>query len=331
MKIFDFDPSEYRDTFEAQGWVHVRGGIDSEFLGALREFVSTSLGERRVEGAAIGGKKDQALFEFPAETDFPGELFDVIAAMCGLDRGGMTLSERHIKAYTADAPPDPTPHKDRYASQVSVGLSIDIPDASRLLLYPDDQVSVNPHNISAALLENLPAGEHPDVVLKDVAAVEIDDSAGDVVAFRGSAIWHCRRNAAGAVNLYLKMNDFGCDPLGEDPQTAERRRATLAFLEADDDDAVAELVPVLSRRLDFVDRRYLRDRWEERIDARPWDSEPVPLSDWDLRLLRELDGMTNLATVLERLDDGRGRATALSRARELAGREVLDLTTPADA
>lgn len=52
-----------------------------------------------------------------------------------------------------------------------------------------------------------------------------------MIAFRGSAIWHCRRRAAGAINIYLKMNDFNSDPLGEDPVTDARRSATLAALE----------------------------------------------------------------------------------------------------
>ena len=32
------------------------------------------------------------------------------------------VSERHIKAYEADADPEPMPHKDRYATQDRAGL-----------------------------------------------------------------------------------------------------------------------------------------------------------------------------------------------------------------
>jgi hypothetical protein len=221
MRVFSFEPSEHQAAYEREGWVHIPGAITPEFHQAMREFVSESLAVSKVEGAGIGGKgrKDQALFEFPPQCDFPGEVFDVVAALCGLNRATMTLSERHVNAYFEGAPAEPTAHKDRFASQVSVGLSIDIPPASRVVLYPYEHRDVNPFNVSGALLEGLPPEEHPDTVLRDAREVEIDDQPGDVLAFPGSTVWHLRRNPAGAVILYLKMNDFGCDPLGEDPGT----------------------------------------------------------------------------------------------------------------
>lgn len=222
MRIFAFNPDDYREHYARHGWAYVQNGIAPEFLDALREFTSRSFTDHRVEGESIGGRKDQALYEFPEETNFPDEVFDTIAAVCGLDRDGMTLSERHIKAYDADAPPDPVAHKDRNASQVSVGLSIEIPTGSRLVLFPEDDVWPNPFDISGALIESLAPERHPSVVLRDAREVVIEDSPGDVVMFRGAELWHLRRHAAGAVNLYLKMNDFGSDPLGEDPRNAGR-------------------------------------------------------------------------------------------------------------
>src|SRR3712207_5779516 len=130
MRVFDFDPAEYREQYATQGWVHIKGGVSGDFLAALQDFVQRKFEEQKVEGKAIGGDKEQALYEFPPEVDFPGELFDVVAAVGGLNRETMTLSERHIKAYNSDAPDDPVPHKDRVSSQISVGLSIDIPERS---------------------------------------------------------------------------------------------------------------------------------------------------------------------------------------------------------
>ena len=327
MKIFNFDPADYADQYARTGWVHIPGGIDPEFLAHLKDFTARRFAEQHVEGKAIGGAKEQALFEFPAETDFPGELFDSIAALCGLDREGMTLSERHIKAYDPDVPPEQTAHKDRYASQVSVGLSIDIPAESRLVLYPHDEVWENPHNVSAALLEDLPPEKHPDTVLEGAREVEIDDTGGDLVAFRGSAIWHFRRRAASAVNLYLKMNDFGCDPLGEDPSTPARREATLAALDGGGNGSIESLVPVPARRLDAIERRYLREEWSERLEARVWESPPVPLADEDLRLLRELDGTAAMSELGGRL--GLAPDALAERVRALAADEVIDLIAPA--
>lgn len=315
MRIFNFEVTDYREEFEKQGWAHIPGGISPEFLEALRSFAA-SHDEHRVEGKAIGGRKSQALVEFPDGTDFPGELFDTFATMCCLSRAGMTLSERHLKAYDADAPPEPTAHKDRFASQISVGLSIDIPEVSQLVLYPHDHVSANPYNVSAALLQDLPPDQHPDVALGAAREVVIDDAAGDVVVFPGSAVWHLRRRAAGAVNVYLKMNDFGSDPLGEDPATPTRRSATLTALEGDDA-SLDHLVPVLARRLDTVTRRYLRDTWEELVEAWVWEHGPVELSEDDLRLLRECNGELDAATLLAGGEVGRLRA--------LAEREVIDL------
>ena len=60
--------------------------------------------------------------------------------------------------------------------------------------------------------------------------MEIYDEPGDVMMFPGSAVWHLRRNSANTVNLYLKCNDFDCDPLAEDPSTERRRLDTADLL-----------------------------------------------------------------------------------------------------
>jgi hypothetical protein len=325
VRIFAFDPADYRDTYATEGWVHIPQGISSDFLAALREFVERSLREHHVEGTSIAGSKDQSLFEFPEDSDFPGELFDVIAEMCALNRATMTLSERHVKAYHDDTPPEQVPHKDRFASQVSVGLSIDIPTESRLVLYPHDDVSENPYNISGALPNSLPPEQRPEAIAASAREVEIDDADGDVVAFRGSAVWHCRRRAAGAVNLYLKMNDFGSDPLGEDPTTASRREATVSALENGAD--LDSFVPVLSRRLDYFSRSYTRDTWREVLQAHVFDRTPLQLSSEDFELLRALDGERRVSALLDSPRSDRGEARR--RLRHLADAEVIDLLSAA--
>jgi hypothetical protein len=155
-------------------------------------------------------------------------VLDVIATLCGLRHDTMTLSERHIKAYDAEAPPEPVPHEDRFASQASVGLSIEVPEGSHLVVYPYDETDINPYNVSAAYLTSLPAHRRPELALKGAREIVVQDKPGDVMVFPGNRLWHLRRRPARAVNLYLKVKDFDCDPLGEDPATAERRRATLA-------------------------------------------------------------------------------------------------------
>jgi hypothetical protein len=221
MRIFDFDPAGYRDEYARHGWVHIKHGMDHAFLAETQRYVERRFAASRLDKFAIKGKKEQALYEFPTSVEYPDELFDVVAAVCGLQRATMTLSERHIQAYDSDADPEPQAHKDRFPSQVSVGFAIVIPPASRLVLYPYDHREVNPYNVAADLIRSLPPDQSPDVALRDAQAVEIADQAGDIVMFGGSTTWHLRRRSAGAVNLYVKLNDFQYDPLGEDPRTAD--------------------------------------------------------------------------------------------------------------
>jgi hypothetical protein len=310
MRIFSFDPAEYRDQYATQGWVHVRGGVDPDFLAYLQDFARSKFDAQKVEGRGIGGTKSQAIFEFPSEVDFPGELFDVIAGVAGCRRGGMTLSERHIKAYDSDAPADPRPHKDRLSSLVSVGLSIDIPQDSYLELYPKDDVWVNPLNVSGNLLSALPDDRQPEVTLAGREPVRIDDSAGDVMMFPGSAVWHLRRNAANAKNLYLKFNDFGSDPLGEDPATDELRSKTLAALE---NGGISSLTAVPSRKFDVIRRLTTRVPEVKVLEADVWDSPPVPLSEEEAAVVEGLNG----GKAVSELDEG--------IVRRLAQAGVLDL------
>jgi hypothetical protein len=198
---------------------------------------------------------------------------------------------------------------------VSVGLSIDIPDDSYLVLYPHTDVSVNPYNVSPQLLASLEPYERPEVVLADAPEIQIDDQPGDVVMFRGSAVWHLRRHAANATNLYLKMNDFNSDPLGEDPSTEERQRRTLELL-ASANGSTPSLVPVMARRLDVVARQRSRDG-QEVLHAHVWEEAPVVLRQVEWDVLHAIDGRRRVAEL-----GGEGVADAI---RRLAERGVIEL------
>jgi hypothetical protein len=326
MKVFAFDPADYRDEYATRGWIHVREGIDPEFLDYLRDFVASSLESHHVEGKAISGTKQQALFEFPPEVDFPGHLFDVVAEVSGMRRATMTLSERHLKAYDTDTPAVPVAHKDRLASQCSVGLSIDIPADSRLVLYPQASREPNVFNVSAALLESLSPTEHPTVALRDLSPVEIADRPGDVVMFPGSTVWHARLNGAATRNLYLKFNDFGSDPLGEDPRTPQLRADTLSALR---NGTIAAMIPSLSPRLDTIDRHYIRDGWREVIQARVWDERPLTLSNGELLLLRAIDGSRTVGDLSSAPIEGTNGTDVEGAIRRLSEHGVLDLRQPA--
>jgi hypothetical protein len=325
MRIFAFDPADYHNTFAEHGWVHIKNGIHPEFFSELERFAEESLGSTKLDQFAIKGKKEQSLYEFPPGVDFPAELFDAVSAVCGLRRETMTLSERHIQAYEANAAPEPVAHKDRFPSQISVGLSVAVPPESRLVLYPYDHRELNPFNASAALLRSLQPHEQPDVILKDAREVEIADEAGDVVMFYGSTTWHLRRRSARSVNLYLKVNDFDADPLGEDPSTPLRRERTLALLA--NGDGLAERVPARSRRLDFVSRQYTVHGWHESLAVALYGEPPIGLTPAQLELLRLVDGRQTLGELLDEVTrrNGGEREVVQTDAVSLVERGVLDL------
>jgi hypothetical protein len=323
MKMFDFDPAECSDHFAEHGWVHIKNGQHPDFHAVLKGFIDTEFGEHKVEGSTIGGRKQQALYTFPSSVDFPGELFDVVAVTCDLNRETMTLSERHIKAYDDDVPPEPPPHKDRFASQISMGLSITIPENSYLVLYPWTDRGRTPFNISTHMRKELPLEERPENIVKGGKRLEIYDSDGDVIMFQGSAIWHVRHNAANARNLYLKLNDFNSDPLGEDPSTDSRREQTLKVVS----NSTAELAatkPVLARRFESVTEQYSR-LWDHTMVAEVWDQAPVALEETDLTIIQSLNG-ESVQSLSERLDGtGIDPAQVEASVKRLAERGVLDL------
>src|SRR3954467_10591085 len=323
MKVFDFDPRDYAGAYRDEGYVHIREGMSQEFHAALVEYAERELTTHKLDDFAIKGKKEQSLYDFPDEVDI-GELYDVVCATCGLDRGNVTLSERHIQIYEANAAPEPPAHKDRFPSQVSMGFSISIPAESRLVLYPYSHRETNPFNTSAGLRRHLQPDQYPEVVLKDARELVLDDADRDVVMFHGNNTWHLRRNAANALNLYLKFNDYGLDPLGEDPFTEGRRTRTLAALGGSAESA-RELFPVLSRRLDTVSRTATRDAWSEVLETRVFGEEPIGLTELQHEALTTLEGTESLAVVATRLAGGGNVAEAERQLLRLAELGAVDL------
>jgi len=296
-RVFSFDPEEFRAQYAEKGWVHIKGAIDPDFLDYLRDFTEQHLAATKLDRFAIKGKKEQSLFEFPAGKDYLPEMFDVVSTVCGLSRPTMTLSERHIQAYEPNADPDPVAHKDRFPSQVSIGFSVAIPEGSQLVLYPDDYRELNQFNAAAALRRRLQPHEKPETVLPSAREIVLDDEEGDVVMFPGSTTWHLRRNAASTVNLYVKCNDFDCDPLGEDPATTARREHTLALLEGDRD-ALGEHKPKLARRLDYIGRQWVRPDGDASLHYALYGEQPLGLTETQLQLLRAADGTRSLDSLI---------------------------------
>jgi hypothetical protein len=312
MRVFSFDPSEHRATFLSQGWLHVKNGVTPEFVQVMKDFVARELDPEKLEQFALAGKKGQGRFDFPPEVDFPGELYDVISEVCGLDRATIALSERHINAYNQDANPDPAPHKDRDASKVSVGLCIE-PADSEVVIYPGASRELNPYVSAATYYEALPEDQKPENVLTEAQAVAIRDEPGDVVMFYGSAIWHLRRRSAGSVNLYLKFNDFDYDPLGEDPTTIERQERTRELLGGNGSFEQALVKP--SRQLEQLNHLYSRNALEVR-QVKLWGRPPAAVESEDFELLQSINGGRQVSAL---------GSDAAARVRRLAEQGVVDL------
>jgi hypothetical protein len=321
MRVFSFEPEDVRERYRTDGWVHIRNGVDAAFLEELQAFVEHESAASHVEGRGISGTKQQAVFPLSEDGTMLQHLFDTIAGVCGLRRETMTLSERHIKAYDDDTPVDVPAHKDRLSSQVSVGISADVPAGSSLILYPDDDRALNPFNVGPALRQSLAPDQLPEVILREAHEVVIEDEPGDVMIFPGSTMWHRRRQGAGVVNLYLKFNDFDSDPLGEDPTTPARRAHTLSVV---DGEPIANLRPVLARRLDTITRQQTRADGVTVVTADVWDARPVPLTDTQLTLLAAVDGSRSVSDLAAAVD-GRDPAGVEADARQLAERGVIDL------
>lgn len=323
MRVFDFDPVPQRHQWAREGWAHIKGAITADFLERARSFVRQCEAEDPLAGQGLNGAKDQWRYEPPPDTDLYGELFEAVSAVCGLRADDLTLSERHIKRYREDADPDPTAHKDRLASQVAVGLSIDVPAGSHLVLYPWNDVRVNPF-LTTSLRDSLGPDELPEVVLRGARAVEIHDAPGDVIMFPGSAVWHLRRRSAGTINLYLKCNALGCDPLGEDPATEVVEQHTSALLAACDGESLRSCVPRLARRFEWAGRLSGR-AWAEMPFAKVWGSSPLPVSETQLRVLEVVDGQLAWGELAEKVDGTAPAGRVDEEIRALAQRGLIDL------
>ena len=324
-QMFTFDPGDYAEHFRREGYVHIPGGVSEAFYAKLVKQVDENMKSRTMKDFAIGDKQ-QAMYEFPEGGDYTEELCTKIGAVCNLNPREIVISERHIKAYDADAQSHPNAHKDRYASQISVGLSVHVKEKSTLVLYPYDENDINPFNTSVALRASLSLDRYPEPRLKQARRVEIQDSARDVIIFRGHTIWHLRENPASTTMLYLKLNAFNCDPLGEDRHTPPLRQQTEANVQASDEDLL-KLVPQIGRRVDYIHRMYTRD-WQEVPGVVLWNEKHFSIDEDELKMMQAMDRKRTVETVAAAaVASGTDRAAALEKIRRLARRGIIELVS----
>jgi hypothetical protein len=213
--MFNFDPGTARAEFEHNGYVHLRGVLEQSMIDTLTDFLEKAMRENIDEKGEwrIYGKKRQFLFEFP-DSESAEKFRCGIAALTGIDHNDLTISERHLKVYDCNAAPWPAPHKDRAASQISIGLPVSIPEKSSTCVFPGLQPGPNPEEHAVFMTDK----DHPDLdkIYQSEDCVMLHERPGDLVAFLGSSIYHERVHPADAAILYIKVNGAGSDPLGED-------------------------------------------------------------------------------------------------------------------
>jgi hypothetical protein len=321
--MFNFDPNRYADEFAERGYVHIPEGLPEEFHSRLVRYVEEEFNKKHLKEFARGDKQ-QAMFEF-LEPEHYDELRETVAAICRIEPSSLTLSERHIKEYEHGADPYPLAHKDRFGSEIAVGFSIRVPEGSTLVFYPKDDLTVNPFNSTAELRSSYPPDALPDEGLKKARRVEIQDRPRDVQMFRGNAIWHLREHGAGTTVLYLKLNTYNCDTLGEDPHSSHIRKSTLSMLDSAPSKWAAS-IPVVARRVDYIHRRYSRD-WSELFGVVIYGQPHATITDREFELLRWMDGQRTVAEISKQIKQSDKGADVQEAIRLLAQRGIVDLLT----
>ncbi len=330
MNIFAPTQSRTTEAYDKQGYVHLSGGVDPEFLAYCNAFLDAAMAERRaLDNFAFKSKKEQYLFEFPEGMDIEQALMRPVSELTGLDLSRLTLCERHIKVYTEDASELPPPHKDRLASEVAMAVPLSVPAESRLALYPEACQKVNPYNTTAEWKQHMPEPETPEQVLRNYQPTLLDIRPGDIAMFPGSSVFHERLKPAHTRILYLKMNALGLDGLGEDPRTAHRLKASQLLEESTDDADLRRLTVDLSPRLEQLTVGHSRDSWQALYYAHIGAEGARPLRRCDFLLLKSLQGPQAVELLLAQAR--RSEAEMLRRVRRLAREGLLLLAPPAQA
>lgn len=204
----------YSEQLERDGFILLKDILSEDFMADLKAYLERSRAGQIEEYGKwrIGGKKHQFLYDFPDKAI--AERFRTeVAALTGLNAGTFTISERHLKQYEDDAPDYPAPHKDRAASKFSIGLPVYLGPETSVCVFPKLDRTPNEAERAVFMTEQ----DHPGLegIYASADALPLHEELGDMIVFLGSAIYHERIRARGTSVIYIKVNDEGFDPLGE--------------------------------------------------------------------------------------------------------------------
>jgi hypothetical protein len=212
--VFKRDLLAYRKQLQRDGYILLKDIVSDDFLAALKDFLERSRRGQIAEYGQwrIGGKKHQFLFDFPSP-DAANAFRDGLARLTGMTAERIAISERHLKQYEDDAPDYPAPHKDRAASKYSIGLPIHLGPETSVCIFPNLDRTPNSAERAVFMTEQ----DHPDLegIYNSPEALLLHEGLGDMVVFLGSTLYHERIRPRGTAVLYIKVNDEGFDPLGE--------------------------------------------------------------------------------------------------------------------
>ena len=204
----------YREQLERDGYILLKDVLSENFMADLKTYLDRSrTGQMEEYGKwRIGGKKHQFLYDFPDKA-IAERFRNEVAALTGLNRETFTISERHLKQYENDAPDYPAPHKDRGASKFSIGLPVYLGPETSVCVFPTLDRTPNEAERAVFMTEQ----DHPGLegIYASPEALPLHEELGDMIVFLGSAIYHERIRARGTSVIYIKVNDEGFDPLGE--------------------------------------------------------------------------------------------------------------------
>ena len=205
---------DYHEQLERDGYILLKDILSDAFMAGLKLYLERSRSGKVEEYGQwrIGGKKHQFLYDFP-DADVAERFRLQVAALTGLKAETFTTSERHLKQYENDAPDYPAPHKDRGASKFSIGLPVYLGPETSVCVFPKLDRKPNEGDRAVFMTEQ----DHPGLedIYASPEALPLHEELGDMIVFLGSAIYHERIRPRGTSVIYIKVNDEGFDPLGE--------------------------------------------------------------------------------------------------------------------
>ncbi len=136
-------------------------------------------------------------------------------------------------------------------------------------------------------------------------------------------MWHLREHGAGTTVLYLKLNTYNCDTLGEDPHSFEVRQHTLSMVDSSPFNWTAS-IPVIARRVDYIHRRYNRD-WNELFGVVVYGQPHATITEAEFGALRSMDGQRTVAEISWQMEQSGKGGDVREAIRRLALRGIVDL------